>query len=206
MRLDAINRARLGWILLMAAFMIGGYFGIGHYNLDRARYFDPSLAVEAHIPFVPVAIFAYVLVYVVLLTGFLAIPRAEHAYFRRAVGWLALNFAIAYVIFLLVPVKALHRPPIDPSGGYALAVTEWYYRNDPPANLLPSLHVQMGTIGGLLCLRRGGWLGLAGMASAGVIAASVLLVKQHYLADIALALVIVALTARLCRIGPFRAR
>lgn len=204
--MSPITRERLGWILLTAAFMIGGYFGIGHYNLDRARYFDPSLAIEARIPFVPLAIFAYVLVYVVLLTGFLAIPRAEQPYFRRAVGWLALNFAIAYAIFLLVPVKALHRPVIDPSGGFALAITEWYYRNDPPANLLPSLHVQMGTIGGLLCRRRGGWLGAAGMASAVVIAVSVLLVKQHYLADIALALVIVALTARLCRVGPLRAR
>lgn len=206
MRLDAIDRARLGWILLMAAFMIGGYFGIGHYNLDRARYYDPSLALEAHIPFVPIAIFAYLLVYLVLLTGFLAIPRAEQPYFRRAVGWLALNFVVAYAIFLLVPVKALHRPPIDPSDGFALAITHWYYQNDPPANLLPSLHVQMGAIGGLLCLRRGGWLAVAGPVAAAVIAISVLLVKQHYLADIALALLIVALTARLCRVGRFRSR
>lgn len=197
--------ARAPWVAGMMIGMIGGYFAIGHFNLDRRWYFDPSLPFEAHIPFVPAAIFAYVFVYIVLLTGFLIIPRAEMAYFRRAVLWLSLNLVIAWAIFLLVPVKAMHRPPIEPGSGLAMALTHWYYQHDPPTNLLPSLHVQMGAIGGLLCARRGGWLGVAGPVAAAVIAVSVLLVKQHYLADVVLALVIVGVTARVCRMGSFRA-
>lgn len=206
MRSDASEPVRSRWVAGMMIGMIGGYFAIGHFNLDRRWYLDPSLPFEAHIPFVPAAIFAYVFVYIVLLTGFLVIPRAEGVYFRRAVLWLSLNLVIAWVIFLLVPVKALHRPVIEPGSGLAMALTHWYYQHDPPTNLLPSLHVQMGAIGGLLCARRGGWLGVAGLVAAAVIAVSVLLVKQHYLADVVLALVIVGVTAKVCRMGSFRPR
>lgn len=184
------------WFLVMVPYLIGGYFLLGRYNLDRSYAFDPSLPFEAHIPFVPTAIFAYALVYVVLLVGFLVIPRGDDAFFRRAAIWLGANVTIAFVTFVAVPVVAVHRPEVVPDGSVAMAFTHWYFAVDAPTNLLPSLHVQMATIGGLLCWRRGGWLGWVAMATAAVIAVSVVLVKQHYVADIIAALVVVWGTAR----------
>lgn len=200
------QRVRLAWFFAMLAYMIVGYFVIGRFNLERGWYLDPSLALEARIPFVPELIVAYALVYFVLVVGVFSVPVEDLDYFRRGARWLALNFTIAYAIFLLVPVKALHRPPIDPDLGLAHALTGFYYDFDAPTNLLPSLHVQMAVIGGLLCLRCGGLRALIGVTCAVVVSVSVVLVKQHYVADIALALLIVAVTARICGMGSFRPR
>lgn len=192
------QRTRLVWFAGLVLYMIAGYFVIGRFNLERSWYLDPSLAFEAHIPFVPQLIVAYVLVYFVVLAGFMVVPVADVALFRRAGRWLLLNFTLAYAIFLLVPVKALHRPPIDPEAGFALALTGFYYDFDAPTNLLPSLHVQMALMGGLMCLRHGGTLAVVGVLSGLTVAVSVVLVKQHYVADIAAAALIVWLTARWC--------
>lgn len=192
------QRTRLLWFGALMTYMIVGYFVIGRLNLHRGWYLDPSLPFEADIPFVPQLIVAYVLVYFVVLVGFMVIPVPDVALFRRAGRWLAINFTLAYAIFLLVPVKALHRPPIDPEAGFALALTGFYYSFDAPTNLLPSLHVQMALMGGLMCLRHGGLLAVIGVLSGLTVAVSVVLVKQHYVADIAAAALIVWLTARWC--------
>ena len=55
----------------------------------------------------------------------------------------------------------------------------------------------MALLGGLLCLRWQRWAGVVGLGLAAVIAASVVLVKQHYLADIAAAVAVVWVTRRL---------
>lgn len=49
----AAQRTRLVWFAGLMLYMIAGYFVIGRFNLERGWYLDPSLAFEAHIPFVP---------------------------------------------------------------------------------------------------------------------------------------------------------
>lgn len=191
------QRLRLLWFGGLMLYMIGGYFVIGRFNLHRSRYFDPSLPFEADLPFVPQLIVAYALVYFVVLVGAMRIPLMQTAYFRRTARWLVANFTIAYAIFLLFPVAALHRPPIDPQASVWLAMTGFYYDFDAPTNLLPSLHVQMATMGALMCRRHGGFTAVVGIASGVVVSISVLLVKQHYIADVVAALAIVWVTARL---------
>lgn len=201
------QRIRLKWFGPLLLYMIGGYFVIGRLNLHRDHYWDVALPFEAQIPFVPHLIVAYALVYFVVLVGCMRIPLMQVDYFRRTARWLALNFHIAYAIFLLFPVQAMHRPPIDPEASIWLAMTGFYYDFDAPTNLLPSLHVQMAWMGGLICLRHGGFTAAVGLISAVVVSVSVVLLKQHYLADIAAALLIIGFTARRCgmdfRPGPW---
>ncbi len=194
----AAQRTRLKVFGVLLTYMIAGYFVIGRLNLHRDHYWDVALPFEEQIPFVPQLIVAYALVYFVVLVGAMRIPLMQLAYFRRAARWLALNFHIAFVIFLLFPVAALHRPPIDPEASVWLALTGFYYDFDAPTNLLPSLHVQMALMGGLLCWRHGGLTAAVGLLSALTVSVSVVLLKQHYVADIAAAALIVWGTARYC--------
>lgn len=201
--MDPVTRTRTKWIGALTVYMIVAYFLIGRFNLDRSYYVDVALPFEDDIPFVPEAIFAYAFVYLLLAVGILSLPQDDLPYYERTARWLRDNLTVAFVIFLLVPVKAMHRPIIDPEVSFSMAVTGFYYAFDAPTNLLPSLHVQMGTLGGLLCLKRGGLLAVFGVVCAALVAVSVLLVKQHYVADIALAMVILWVTARWHGMGSF---
>jgi hypothetical protein len=198
------ERAALASIL--AIYNFAGYFGTNVFNIHRAHYFDPSFAFEDRIPFVPVAIFAYLLVWVNLCVGVLSIRLEDMAFFRRAWRWLMLNATIAYVFFLLLPVRAAHRPVIGLTDSLAERIAGFYFYLDAPTNLLPSLHVELALMAGFLCLRHSRWLGAVALTLAGVITVSVLLVKQHYVVDIVLAVALVVATGRWMGILPVRRR
>jgi hypothetical protein len=188
--------------LVLIAYNFVGYFATNRFNEDRSVYFDPSFAFEAHIPFVPLAIFAYLMVWVNLCVGVLSIPLADIAFFRRAWRWLMTNVTIAYAIFLALPVRADHRPDLSAAQTLPELIAGFYFSIDAPTNLLPSLHVELAVMAGLLCLRRARWLGVGALAVSAGIVVSVLLVKQHYIADIVLALALVFGTGRAMGVLP----
>lgn len=195
---------RVVWLLVLAGYMLVGYQVTGAINMARTDYLDVALPFEADIPLVPGAVYAYMFVYIVLVVGALAIPVDRVPEFRKAGWWIAVNLTVAFACFLLLPVRADHRPPMPPEGGLTQQIIAFYFFIDPPTNLLPSLHVQMSTIGGVLCWRRGLALRVFGLLCAVSIPISVVLVKQHYLADIALALVAVGVTGRWLGAWPLR--
>lgn len=195
---------RLIWLVTLAGYMIVAYNVIARLNLGRTDYLDVALPFEADIPMVPEAVYAYAFVYVVIVVGALSIPIDHIDEFRLSGRWIAVNLTIAFVCFLLFPVYAEHRPEVPPSDELTLQIVSFYFFVDPPTNLFPSLHVQMSVLGGVLCWRRGPALKLFGLACAVVIPISVVLVKQHYIADIVFALVIVGVTGRVMGAWPMR--
>jgi membrane-associated phospholipid phosphatase len=90
-----------------------------------------------------------------------------------------LQLAVALLCFVLVPVRyprELFYPP--EALGWADAFWRWF---DTPTNCLPSLHVANGlALAQLNWTRR--WRGVHTLWALGV-AASTVLVKQHYVAD-----------------------
>jgi membrane-associated phospholipid phosphatase len=89
-----------------------------------------------------------------------------------------------FAFFVAFPVK-MQRPPL----GAASSFTEWglqlLYWADSAYGSFPSLHVSLATLAALCCLSVDVWIGALSALIAIAIAMSTLLVKQHYLLDVA---------------------
>lgn len=172
-------------ILLGIGYFLGGYFLLGHLTLGRAHPFPFELAWERQLPLVPSAVFAYLLALVLPDPALFGWPLADRAGMRRQALAYALLQTAAFVIYAVYPMHADLRPaastlPATLSG----RVLATYYAHDPPVNLFPSLHCGHAVLAALLARkldRRLGWL-VAALAAAVLV--SVLLVKQHYFADV----------------------
>jgi membrane-associated phospholipid phosphatase len=179
-----------GWGLLRFTLVVGLatalWFGLVYAGADaltarlerRVRlHFD----LELRLPFVPAAVLGYLSIYPL----FWMAPFILRT--RRQVAALCLTLAgvtlVGGVCFLAFPADLLFPPPGDmgPWAGlvhFAKAVALSY-------NFLPSLHVALSAVCVLLYAARGGVAAkvLLGLWSA-VIAASTLLLHQHYVADV----------------------
>lgn len=131
------------------------------------------------IPFVPEAEFVYMLGYALPLVALLRIPDGRTLV--RLVTAFLLTLAVAYATYLLLPVY-LERPELEVTS-LATYLLSLEYR-DPSYNHFPSLHVATAVLLYLSCqagLRRPVLLAVFVVA----IAASTMLVKQHYVVDLA---------------------
>lgn len=144
----------------------------------------PSLAtsLDRAIPFWPPAQLIYFSVYLfVVLPAFLV--RDMRAFTRTVYGFCATQ-AVAYSVFLLFPTRYIERPaafPIDSLFSWGVAFN---YVFDPPYNNFPSLHVGNSMFAAFIALRIDRKVGWGAMALAIAIAASTLLVKQHWIVDV----------------------
>ena len=172
-------------IVIGLAYFLGGYFLIGHLTLGRAHPFPFELAWERGLPLVPEAVFAYLLAPLLPDPALFAWPLADRAGMRRQALAYALLQTLAFVTYAVYPLHADLRPALSAvpptlSGRVLLA----YYAFDPPVNLFPSLHCGHAVLAALFAHRLNRWLGWGvGVLSASVLV-SVLLVKQHYVADV----------------------
>lgn len=172
-------------ILLGVGFFLGGYFLLGQLTLGRARPFPFELAWERRLPLYPPAVFAYLLALVLPDFALFGWPLADRVGMRRQALAYALLQTLAFVIYAAYPLHADLRPspsalPATLSG----RVLATYYAFDPPVNLFPSLHCGHAVLSAIFAHkldRRLGWL-VSGLAASVLV--SVLLVKQHYLADV----------------------
>jgi membrane-associated phospholipid phosphatase len=195
------KRAKRCWFLFMIGYFTAGYLAINWFSQTRSSYFNPSFAFERHLPFMPEFIFGYVLVYLsVLLIYFVINDMGD--WHRGVIAFLTAT-TLAYIIFLLFPVRMELRPEIGQVSGtsFAAALTRWYYYIDAPYNLFPSLHVTYPTIAMLIAWKRHPLMRLVLMVMMLIVAVSVVLVKQHYVADVIAGF----LNATLCYIFAVRA-
>lgn len=91
---------------------------------------------------------------------------------------------VALSCFALVPVHMVHGPgafPVTSFATWGLALVLWI---DTPSNCLPSLHVAGATLAALTTHRVDPLVGRIAGVLALLIAASTLLVKQHYAVDV----------------------
>jgi hypothetical protein len=183
--------------MLMIALCGFAFVRVDAHNADRGAMLRPlplETPPDAHVPFVPEFVFAYLLYYPWLLLPALVLPRRED--FNRALLAFLLMQALAIIVYLVFPSRMV-RPDIGGlPDGLATELIAWVYRTDRGWNLIPSLHVAHSCLGAMLCrvhCRRAFPIAALG---AGLITASTVLVKQHYVIDIPAGVLLALLCSR----------
>jgi hypothetical protein len=155
-------------------------------------YFDWELST----PFVPQFIWAYLSMYVLFFTPPLFMEPPALRALGQQVIWATL---ISGLIYLLLPAT-LGFPRVMPDDPSVDGLYRTMFALDEPHNMIPSLHVVWS---GAIALavrdsvgRWGRWFFLAWL---GLIALSTLLVHQHHLADVVVALALVVLMRKVFR-------
>ncbi|MFH0798984.1 MAG: phosphatase PAP2 family protein [Pseudomonadota bacterium] len=179
---EAQKRKKLISFLCMVGYFTFGYLAINWFSARRDGFFDLSTRFDAAIPFVPIFIFGYILVY---LSVALACIIDDPDDWRRVVISFFLATSVAYSFFILVPVRMNLRPVLAGLSGTSAAVTGFFYIIDLPYNCFPSLHVTYPTLVTLAMWRNHAVMRWVLAAMTAVVAVSVVLVKQHYVADVA---------------------
>jgi membrane-associated phospholipid phosphatase len=186
------KKEKRNWFFFIIGYFAGGYLLINWINQFRLHYFDVSFSFEQSIPFIPAFIFGYILVYFSVLRLYFLIDDIRD--FRRAVVAFLLMTTVHYIFFLVFPVRFELRPDLSAVTAFGTGVTKIYYIIDMPHNCFPSLHVAYPTLAALISWRHHRYSSGMFIVMTVVIAASVVFVKQHYIADVvagALAAVII---------------
>ena len=139
-------------------------------------------SLDRAIPFWPWAEVIYLSVYLFLFLPVAAI-RHPRVFERTAYAFYTFNL-VALAIFWVFPVR-YERPPVfelDTLWKWGVAFN---YAYDPPYNNFPSLHVANAIFASLVALRVDRPVGVIALVLALAISVSTLLVKQHWLADVA---------------------
>jgi len=168
----------------IVAYFIVGYLGINAINMHRSYYFDVGLPFEAGIPFIPFFITGYTSVYLAIFLLYFLLK--DYDIFKKGMLFFFLLSTSHFILFLVLPVK-MNRPDMSNSTSVMGMLTHYYYLIDNPVNCFPSLHVAYplgGTV--LLWNYKRNWSYVMAFLTL-FIAVSVLLVKQHYLLDVAFA-------------------
>ncbi|HEX6852012.1 MAG TPA: phosphatase PAP2 family protein [Candidatus Polarisedimenticolaceae bacterium] len=171
------------WTLAVAAFFVGGYFGVGLSAAPSAAR-ELGTALDAAIPFVPWTVWIYLAVFPMAFLP-LFVVRSRALFTRTMVAYAAV-MAVSFVVFATYPVtsRGLRAGPaaLDPS-----AFSEWavgvLYRLDPPVNLFPSLHLSVAGLAAFAAWEARRVYGAFAFAAAAAIGVSICTVKQHFVVD-----------------------
>lgn len=175
-------KEKRGWFLFMAGYFAVGYMLINRVSQSRSSFFDVSMPFEGDIPFAALFIFGYLLVYLSVVAAYLVIDDMED--WMRVVRSFLIATTIAYILFLAFPVKMEMRPELAAGGGISEWATRLYFAIDLPYNCFPSLHVTYPVLATLLVWRTKPVMRWIFLVMATTVAISVILVKQHYIADV----------------------
>jgi len=197
---------RLNWFLFMIGYFAFGYTTINWISSGRSLFFDVGFGWENSIPFVPAFIFGYILVYLSVLLVYLVIRDPDD--WRRVVVAFMISTTLSYACFLAFPVAMTMRPDLSGLTGFSAEITRYYYIIDLPYNCFPSLHVTYPTLATLVAWRNHPIMRWVFAAMTAIVAVSVVLVKQHYIADVVAGFASAALcfwiTVRVERLWPCR--
>jgi membrane-associated phospholipid phosphatase len=172
------------YLLLMAAcyaVWVPLYFLTGWIGEQRGPAFDPGLSIDTAWPFVPEAVFVYLLAYVAVLALFAVRRNADFLNYAY-LNFIVMNL-LAFTLFALIPTMG---PPRTALPADASPILNFMFNLDARWNAFPSLHVANPTLIMLLSFRERGPapVSLALLVVAISIAVSTLLVRQHYLLDV----------------------
>ena len=187
------RRLAEGFAAIVAVWILYGVTGWA--TLGAAGPAPWVTSLDRALPFVPAAIWVYIPFYAAsfVVAGH---ALADVRSFRAALVALVVVSLLATPVFVLFPV-VLPRPDIDPTASASLRAVSWLYALDPPVNTFPSLHVANSALGAMLLREvRARTAPLAIFLAAGI-AVSVVLLTQHWIADIAGGLTL-ASVGRLC--------
>lgn len=173
--------------LFLGAVSVAAYLIYPVLNHGPARIFLQT-PLDRAIPLVPVMVIAYLSLIPLIVAAAVVLAIAD----VRRVQALALAVTVALLASYLVYVLAqsyVIRP--SPAGrDWLTAAVRQVYSLDPPYNDFPSLHTCLSAIVAVLWLRTHRRTGALVAAWCSLIVASTVLIRQHYLADVAGGLVI----------------
>jgi membrane-associated phospholipid phosphatase len=164
-------------------YTFGCYFALGFLQ-DPERGASLHTVLDDWVPFVPAAMYAYVIVYTSLFMPVFAV-RCQRLFRRVALAYM-LVVTVSVLTWAVYPVSAL-----DLRGdATALDLARFHnwglrvnYTLDPPLNLFPSLHVGIAVVAALACYQARRVYGALSGVLAVAITTSTWLVKQHYVLD-----------------------
>lgn len=159
-----------------------GYFVVNEFTAGRSFFYRLDLPFERGIGLYPALIFAYLLEFAFMAFAYLMIDDLE--YFKKVVLAMLVCVTLHFVIFLVFPVEYHLRPSVDPERGWAYLLVDFYYWLDLPYNCFPSLHVSNVFLVSFFMQRYKKGLGWILFPLSCLVAVSVVLVKQHYVADV----------------------
>lgn len=181
-----------GWkgAALCVALAIGDYaasLGYDYLNHGPYRLFLRT-PIDQALPVVPVFAVPYVSLEPFIYGSLVVFLLFRTRLFQSAVSSMIVTFLISYVFFAFLQTY-VDRPPL--TGNDALTqLIRGVYASDHPYNDFPSLHVSTSTIIAIHWWRFGKHYSWPAIIWAGLIVLSTVMVKQHYVPDIAGGLVL----------------
>ncbi len=169
-------------LICVVVFYIVGYLGLNCLTISSLKFYDVSMAWEAHIPFYEIFVFAYAFVYVLIVILILAIN--DEKFLTLTVKAFLINSCIHFTIFYFFPVRMELRPEVIPDGTFVTDFAAFWFWLDKPTTLFPSAHVSMSFLSAFFTYRINKGLGWFCIVCAAIVSLSVLLMKQHYVADV----------------------
>ncbi|MDF1563253.1 MAG: phosphatase PAP2 family protein [Deltaproteobacteria bacterium] len=176
-------RERIFWLVVAVSYYLFGWFVVGKLVAWRGVFYDLSLPIDHRIPLWVGFSWGYASIFG-LIALIILLVRDREIFLKAARGFL-IQSSIAFVVFILVPVRMVGRPD-ELAGrmeGVSAALTAFFYSVDPPLNLFPSMHLCLGVFSGLVLIEDRPALRWPVYAVILWIALSVLFVRQHYLLD-----------------------
>jgi|GEM_PF-1491209 len=169
-------------IMGIAAFTIP-YLLTNSFNTGRMEYYHPYLAVELIIPRVEWMIIPYFSAYIMALVPLFVFPFLAQ---KELIKTVALSGLVGAICFLLFPTHLGYLRAID-GLGYWRPLFELLWAADHPHNLTPSMHITMAY---LLVIPASQYVDSLWKKRAlqwwfVMVCASIVLVHQHHILDIA---------------------
>ena len=168
--------------LFIVAYYFGGYLVANYLTSFRTRTFDLLLPFEKDLPFVPILIYAYSLIFLIFIIVYFTV--SDYQYFRKIFLSFIVCVTLHFIIFTLFPVKYSYRPDLGTPDSWLLISVQFYYWLDLPYNCFPSMHVSTSTLSALSIWNYRRWLSYILLGASVIIGFSVVLVKQHYIVDV----------------------
>ena len=176
----------IAWCLI-----VPGYLVVGAYARSRTLHM-PELALDRAIPLEPSWSLVYGSLYFAVFLPLLLVR--EEAHIVRTLWAYVLVWIVGLAGWLAYPT-ILVRPSSEAIGeGFFAWALRIVYLWDEPYNCFPSLHVAQAFLAALTCSYVSRGVGLAAAIWASLIAISTLFTKQHYVADV-IAGIVLALAA-----------
>ncbi len=170
--------------LAVAVGLASGFLGMESFCAARGLFYPAALPWDARIPLEPSWIWIYLLYYPLCLSAgfFPELFQKARVFWPIMAGFLS-QFAVAGVIFYFFPTRIIHPPVLG--AGLSAEALRGLYAIDSGHCLFPSLHVANTVFVSLVSTRMLAkrWSALFFIVTA-FIAASTVLVKQHFLVDI----------------------
>jgi membrane-associated phospholipid phosphatase len=190
--------AERGWGLVVSLLLIPAILGTNliydALNHGPNRIFLET-PLDRALPIVPIFAIPYVSLIPYIGVSLVAFLLFRVRIYRSAAVTMIIVWFISYAFYFFLQsyIVRPHFPGIDPFS----AIIRTIYASDQPYNDFPSLHTSLSTVIAIHWWRLDRRIGITAAIWTALIVASTVLVKQHYLADVAGGLLLATVTSLL---------